>query len=93
MKLVASKFGLALGIALSISFLVCNIIFSIAGKDFSLSIVNTIFHDVDFKPLMTNSSFNFWKLICGMIVLFLEGFFVGYVTAAIYNLFGRKRES
>ncbi len=91
MKLVASKFGIALGIALSISFLICNIVFSIGGKDFSLSIVNTIFHDVDFKPLMTEGRFNFWKLVCGMMILFPEGFFVGYVTAIIYNSFGRKR--
>ena len=93
MKLVASKFGLALGIALSISFLLCNIIFSIGGKDFSLSIVNTIFHDMDFKPIMIDSGFNFWKLICGMLILFLEGLCVGYITAAIYNAINKNRQS
>jgi hypothetical protein len=91
MKLAASKFGLALGIAFSISFLICNIIFSIGGKDFSLDIVNTIFHDMDFKTLSTDSSFNFWELICGMIILFLEGVFVGFVTAVIYNSLNRKK--
>lgn len=38
MKLIALKFGLALGIALSISFLICNIIFSIGGKHLTLNI-------------------------------------------------------
>jgi len=64
MNLIPSKFGFALGAALSTSFLICNIIFSIGGKDFSLDIVNTIFHDMDFKTLSTDSGFNFWKLIC-----------------------------
>lgn len=93
MKLIALKFGLALGIALSISFLICNIIFFIGGKDFSLSIVNTIFHDIDFKPLMTDGKFNFLKLISGMLILFLEGLFVGYVTSVIYNTLNRKQAS
>jgi len=91
MKLASSKFGLAVGIALSISFLLCNIILSIGGKDFSLDIANTIFHNVDFKPLMVESSFNFWKLICGMLILFLEGFFLGYVTGIIYNALNKKQ--
>ena len=93
MKLIALKFGFALGIALSISFLICNIIFSIGGKDFSLSIVNTIFHDMDFKPLRTDSGFNFLKLISGMLILLLEGLFIGYVTSIIYNAMNRKRAS
>lgn len=93
MKLIALKFGLGLGIALSISFLICNIIFSIGGKDFSLSIVNTIFHDMDFKPLMTDCGFNFLTLISGMLILFVEWLFVGYVTSAIYNAMNRKQES
>lgn len=85
MKLNASKFGFGLGIALSISFLVCYIILSIGGKDFRLSIVNMIFHDMDFKILMTDNGFNFWSLVCGMLILFLEGLFVGWLAAVIYN--------
>lgn len=91
MKLIALKFGLALGIALSISFLICNVIFSIGGKEFSLSIVNSIFHDMDFKPLMTDGGFNFLKLIGGMVVLFLEGLFVGYVTSVFYNIMNKRQ--
>ncbi|HKR06982.1 MAG TPA: DUF5676 family membrane protein [Bacteroidia bacterium] len=92
MKITPSKFALALGIALSISFLLCNIIFAIGGKDFSLSIVNTIFHDMDFKPLMIDSGFNIGKLLCGMLILFLEGLFIGYVTAFIYNTLNKNKQ-
>ena len=91
MKIVPSKFALALGLALSISFLVCNIIFFIGGKDFSLNIVNTLFHDMDFKPLMIDNGFNFVKLICGMAILFLEGLFTGYITASIYNAISKNK--
>jgi hypothetical protein len=91
MKIVSSKFALALGLALSISFLLCNIIFSIGGKDLSLNIVNTLFHDMDFRPLMIDSDFSFVKLICGMVILFLEGFFTGYITASIYNAISKNK--
>ncbi len=92
MKIASLKFGLALGIAFSISFLICNIIFAIGGKDFSLNIVNTLFHDMDFMPLMINSGFNIGKLLCGLIILFLEGLFTGYVTASIYNSLNKIKQ-
>jgi hypothetical protein len=90
MKLLPFKLGIALGIAFSIGFLVCNIIFLIGGHGFSLSVMNQIFHETDFKPLMTNEGFSFGKLLCGMGILFLAGAFIGWVTAFIYNL-GKKR--
>lgn len=89
MKLLPFKFGIALGIAFSIGFLVCNIIFLIGGHGFSLSIMNQIFHETDFKPLMTNEGFSFGKLLCGMGILFLAGAFIGWITAFVYNL-GKK---
>jgi len=86
MKLLPFKFAIALGIAFSIGFLVCNIIFLIGGHGFSLNIMNQIFHETDFKPLMTNEGFSFGKLLCGMGILFLAGTFIGWITAFIYNL-------
>lgn len=91
MRIIPSKLALALGIAFSISFFFCNIIFAIGGKDFSLGIINTLFHDMDFKPLITNEVFNIGKLICGMLILFIEGFFTGYVTAFIYNVLNKNK--
>lgn len=85
MKIAPLKFAIALGFALSISFLACNIIFAVGGKDFSLYSVNALFHDMDFKPLMIDKGFNIGKLVSGMIILFLEGLFTGYITASIYN--------
>lgn len=85
MKITSSKFALALGIALSFSFLICNIILAIGGKDFSLNMFNILFHDMDFKSLMIGSGFNIGKLIGGMIILFFTGLFSGYITASIYN--------
>ncbi len=90
MKINSSKFALAFGLALSISFFICNIIFYIGGSDFSLSIVNTIFHDMNFKPLLIENNFSIVKVLCGMFILFLEGLFVGYVTAALYNTFNKQ---
>lgn len=91
MKISTLKFGLALGVGLSISFLLCNIFFAIVGNDFSLSIVNTLFHNMDFSTLMIYNGFNIGKLICGMIVLFIEGLFIGYITAVLYNLMNKKQ--
>lgn len=91
MKISALKFGLGLGIALSISFLLCNIIFAIGGKDFSLSIINTLFHNMDFTPLMYDATLSVSKMLCGMFILFLEGMFTGYLTAAVYNALTKKQ--
>lgn len=91
MKIAPLKFGFGLGVALSISFLLCNIIFKIGGNDFSLSIINTLFHDVDYNPLMNEANFSLSKVFCGMLILFLEGIFTGYATAAIYNALTKKQ--
>ena len=91
MKIIPLKFGFGLGIALCLSFLLCNIIFALGGKEFSLSIINTLFHDIDFTPLINESKFSIIKLICGMLLLFVEGLFTGYLTAFIYNLMNKKK--
>jgi hypothetical protein len=91
MKLNMSKFGIALGLAFSIGFLLCNLILLIGGKDFSLSVMNAIFHDADFKPLMIDNSFNFGKLLAGIGGLFITGTFIGWFTALIYNAMGKSR--
>ena len=91
MKLNRSKFGIALGLAFSIGFLFCNLILSLGGKDFSLSVMNTIFHDTDFKTLMTNEAFNFGKLLAGMGGLFVVGTFIGWFTALLYNVMVRSK--
>lgn len=85
MKIAPSNFGLALGIGLSILFLLYYIILAIGGKDFSLNVLNLLFHDMNFKPLMIDSSFNIGKLLGAMLLLFLTGLFTGYITVIIYN--------
>ena len=89
MKISPAKFGLALGLAFGISFLICNIILVIGGNKLSLSVVNTLFHDMDFNQLMVDNGFDFGKLVFGMLILFLTGLFIGYVTAAMYNAFSK----
>lgn len=90
MKLSSTKFGFALGIALSIAFLFCNIVFGIIGKDLSLRIVNTLFHNMDFSSLMVSNDFSIGKLICGMLVVFIEGYLIGCITSAIYNIMSKE---
>lgn len=85
MKLHSSKFSIALGLAFAVGFLLCNIIFLLVGDNFSLTIMNLIFHKTDFKPIMTAEGFNIGKLFGGMGVLFLAGAFIAYFTAFLYN--------
>ena len=93
MKLNSSKFGIALGLAFGIGFLLCNLILFIGGKEFSLSVMNTIFHDTDFKTLMTDEAVNFGKLLAGMGALFVVGTFTGWFTALLYNAMVRSKLS
>lgn len=90
MKLNSSKFGIALGLAFSIGFLLCNLILLIGGKDFSLGVMNTIFHDTDFRSLMTDNSFSFGKLLAGMAALFIVGTFIGWLTSLLYNAMSKS---
>lgn len=91
MKLNSSKFGIALGLAFGIGFLLCNLILFIGDKEFSLSVMNTIFHDTDFKTLMTDEAVNFGKLLAGMGALFVVGTFTGWFTALLYNAMVRSK--
>ena len=91
MKLNVAKFGIALGLAFSIGFLLCNLILMIGGKGFSLSVMNTLFHDADFRSLMTNNDFSFGKLLAGMTALFIVGTFIGWFTSLSYNTMNPSR--
>ena len=93
MKLNPSKSALALGIALSILVLLCMVISFIGGKDFSLNMLNILFHHVDFKKIMIDSEFNIGRLLGGMLILFTGGIIVGYSTAIIYNALNRNKLS
>jgi len=59
MKLSPLKFSFALGLALSISFFLCNILLVILGKEITLQILNSLFHEIDFKPLLLDKGFRF----------------------------------
>ena len=91
MKLNSLKFGIALGLAFSIGFLLCNLILLIRGKDLSLGVMNSVFHDTDFKPIMADNGFSFGKLLAGMGVLFIVGTFIGLSTGWIYNSIGKSK--
>jgi hypothetical protein len=91
MKFNSSKFGIALGLAFTIGFLLCNLILLFGGKDLSLGVMNSIFHDTDFKPIMVDNAFNFGKLLAGMGVLFIAGTFIGLFTGWIYNSIGKSK--
>ena len=93
MRLKASKFSIALGLAFAVGFLLCNLIFLIGGDNFSLTIMNSIFHKTDFKPIMTAEGFNIGKLLSGMGVLFFGGAFIGYSTAFLYNAMTKNTSS
>ena len=93
MKLNLSKFSIALGLAFAVGFLLCNIIFLLVGDNFSLTIMNLIFHKTDFKPIMVAEGFNIGKLLGGMGVLFLAGAFIGYFTAFLYGAMTRNKLS
>jgi hypothetical protein len=70
MKLIASKFNIALGLAFAVEFLCATLFFCWFGDNFSLTRMNLIFHKTDFKPIMIAEGFNMGKLLGGIEVLF-----------------------
>ncbi|MBK6861640.1 MAG: hypothetical protein IPK91_15825 [Saprospiraceae bacterium] len=86
MKLSPLKFSVALGLAFSISFILCNIFLVMLGKEITLQVLNSLFHEIDFKPLLIDNGFRFGKLLHGTLMLFVAGTLIGFITAFIYNL-------
>ena len=91
MKLNPLNFGLALGLAFAAGFLLCNLIFLIGGDNFSLNVMNSIFHKTDFRSIMTSEEFKIGKLLSGTGILFIVGGFIGYFTAFLYNAMTRVK--
>lgn len=87
MKLSPFKFALATGISISLSFVICNLILLFAGQDLSLSLTSAIFHNFNLSGQMTIQAFNLGKLVLGIVLLFLDGAFIGYILSVIYNFF------
>lgn len=92
MKISPVKFSIALGLAFSISFILCNLLLMALGRDITLQILNSIFHEVDFKPLLTGKTFTIGKLFHGTLFLFVAGALIGFITVFTYNLLTKKEE-
>ncbi|HLG34910.1 MAG TPA: DUF5676 family membrane protein [Bacteroidia bacterium] len=91
MKLIPLKFAMAVGLAFSSMFFICNLFFSLAGNEASAWVMNVIFHEMDFKPLMMNSSFHLAHLFCGIGICFIAGGITGFITAITYNSISKRK--
>ena len=78
------KFGLAVGLTLSILRLGCSILFSITTRDQAIQFTNTLLHGVDVTPIL-RSEMSVQGMIYGLVQIFILGSLTGASIASIYN--------
>lgn len=90
MRLIPLKIAVAVGIAMSSLFLFCNLFFSLAGDNALVWVMNVLYYDMNFKPLLGTGGFNFGHIFCGIGLCFITGFLIGFIAAATYNAMSKR---
>lgn len=84
MILDIKRFGLAWGITGALLYAGCAFIMMTAGKDSTVFFFNSIFHGVDFSPIL-RTDMPFWEMILGIFETFVLSWLVGATIASLYN--------
>ena len=79
-----TKFGLAIGIAATLYYFACALVFMIGGRDVSIQYLNSILHGVDVSPIL-KESMTVGELCISLIDFFVITTLIGATVAAIYN--------
>lgn len=85
------QFGIALGGAACVLFLIWNIIISFTGQKIIRWIQNILLPVIDFTEHSGDISFHFMNFFLGIALFFIAGALTGYMTIAIYNFLTKKK--
>lgn len=79
-----TRFGLAVGIAATLYYFACALVFIIGGRDVSIQYLNSVLHGVDISPIL-KQSMTVTELCISLVEFFVITTLVGATIAAIYN--------
>lgn len=79
------RFGLAWGITGALLYVGCAFIMMTAGRDGVVFFFNSLFHGVDFAPVL-RTDMPWWEMVLGILETFIFAWLVGAAIASIYSV-------
>lgn len=83
------KFGLAVGLTISLFYLGCMLVMITAGHEGSVKFFNSLLHGLDVSPIM-RMDIPMWEAGIGLIETFILGWLLGACIAGFYNFSIKK---
>lgn len=83
-ELDSARFGLGLGSAWALLYLICILLIVIIGPQSIAYLVSILFHGLDMSALVSRQV-TLGYAILGIIEVFIFGWLMGALTAVIYN--------
>ena len=80
--------GLTLGFTSAIVYVICAVWYAIAPKSL-IGYGNYLFHGIDLTSIATKTV-TFSSAIIGLVVIFVSGYLIGTLFAALFNYFSEK---
>lgn len=78
------KLALAVGVTVIVVYLGCALILAFLGREGIILFLNSLLHGLDVSPII-RMSVPWWETLAGAVEVFILGWLVGAVIAAIYN--------
>lgn len=83
------KLGLAFGATAALLYLGCAIVMSLAGREASIFLFNSMMHGIDISPII-RMKVPVSEMLIGIIEIFILGWLIGATIASIYNFSLKK---
>ena len=78
------KFGLSLGLTLTLLYVGCIIVMGTVGHEGTIKFFNSLLHGLDVTSIIRNK-IPFEEVCIGIVETFILGWLIGATIAAIYN--------
>jgi hypothetical protein len=88
-RIEVKRFALAWGITFALLYLGCVFVMATTGRERTIFFFNSLMHGLDVSSII-RMNMPFWKMLVGIIEIFILGWLTGATIAAIYNF--RKEE-
>ena len=78
------KFGIATGLTATILYIACILIMTIAGKEGTIKLFNSLLHGLDVTNV-ARMNVPFLESLIGIVLTFILGWLIGACIGALYN--------
>ena len=78
------KFGFSTGLTATILYIACILIMTIAGKEGTIKLFNSLLHGLDVTTI-ARMNVTFFESLIGTVLTFILGWLIGVCIASSYN--------